>query len=416
MIFWYLIIIIASFSPFLVKKFPSLYLITLAIAVSSDINGINVNNKIFTGFSFFVLSHILILITSLKYKFNEFKYYIKNQCKENAYKWLIFSLLISLIVGLYEHIFWKDINILLIIKPFIMVIQSLIIGYFITKNILLTNKRIIQIALYISLFNLAIIVYQAYGPIWILPATSTTYGINEIRIFGDGSRPYGLSREPAHLIILEMLCLISCINCSRNIYMILIAIIWGIIGIISDTRVLLLGIILFCTTYILLIDKNKIIKISSIITLSILTIILINVNERFESILSINADESTFIRYGSILSILYYYLLNFNNFFGLNNGLILLCENHDNIINLNQSICAYKEGVINWTVNYLTSLPYFILYIFTFIMLYKSDLTNKLLIIAILLSGMVFYIWSFPGTCMLLIIGYLLNTIKLKIK
>jgi hypothetical protein len=410
MIFWYLIIVIGFCAPFFIKYNPRFYIATLAVVISADVNGLQIFGRVFTGFSFFMLSHYVVFFLNKKYNIIGFVKYVCKQFKSRGFSFLFYSLVITLFVGAYEFLTWKAINFLLIIKPLIMILQALLIGYFLNSNKTKIGKLPISasIALYVSLFNLAVILFQVYGYQWSLPVHSTTYGLEEIRLSGDGSRAYGLSREPAHLVVLQMACLFACIN-MKFFFKAMITALWVCIAFLTDARSLMLGILILLISFAIF-ERNKL-SVKHIVTILIALCggyLLVN-NERFHSILSITSDESTMIRYGLILSNFYSYIINPFSFFGLNNGVNLFCNSSEDILDLSTFICNYEDAILNWTSNFLTSIPYFILFIYTLFYFLISNFRDRLFIISIMYSGLIFYIWSFPGVCLLTLMIAIIN-------
>lgn len=396
--FWPTFFLYSIISPLTFRYKKGIYLSAIGIISSADIYGVQFGELTFIAFTFFISVQLIVLIIF------GFNYAITYKLFLNNYfnKYVLVIIISAAISSALTKTYFNEANALLFIRPIILVLQWLVIlGFY--KKFIYNEKEVASDVLVvcwsIALFTFILILYQLYGYTWHLPVNSSTYQLSEIREFGWSTRPAGLTREPAHLtvIALAIISAVSSLKPIRDRSIVLLVFIFSMIGFFSETR----SIILLSATsffyYYIFISKIKFNK--KIVLLSASCIVFISVliyYGRLQSVLDVRSDESTLTRYGLLFVSVYYYLSNPWLFMGLEHAPILFCSSGQNFLDLNE-ICGKYDGVIlNSTVSYLVSLPFFINFFVTIYFYLKSDCVSKFFIINFLISGLVLYQWAYP--------------------
>lgn len=399
MIFWPIFFLYSVISPLTVRYKKGIYLSSIGIISSADIYGIQLFDLSFIPFTFFILVQLIALL-AVGFNYTSTKKYFFNNCF-NKY---IFAIIItSAVSSVLTKILFNEVNLLLFIRPIILVFQWLVIFGFYIKFIYSKNEvvsDILVICWSITLFTFALILYQLYGYTWYLPVNSSTYQLNEIREFGWSARPAGLTREPAHLsvIALAVIGAVSSLNPIRYRSIMLIVFTYLMIGFFSETRSIILLSFVSLFYYFLFISKIKRnIKIILLGGSCIIFMITLIYYGRLQTVFDVRSDESTLTRYGLLFVSAYYYLSNPWLFMGLEHAPTLFCASGQNFLDLND-ICGIFDGaLLNSTVSHLVSLPFFINFTITFLFYFKSDQISKFFIINFLISGLVLYQWAYPA-------------------
>jgi len=398
MIFWALFYLFSIISPFTVRYGKKLYLSSIGIISSADIFGIQIGDFSFIAFTFFTFFQLIILLLfGFDYK-STYKIFINNYFN----KYIILVIITSSISTILTKIYFNEANFLLFIRPIILVIQWLIILGFYIKFIYRSNEvraDVLVVCWSITLFTLALVLYQLYGYTWYLPVNSSTYQLSEIREFGWSARPAGLTREPAHLTVIA-LAIISAVSSLKPIQhgsIVLLVFIYSMIGFFSETRSIILLSVISFFYYFLFISKIKINKkIILLICSCIIFILAVIYYGRLQTVLDVRSDESTLTRYGLLFVSAYYYLSNPWLLMGLEHAPILFCTAGENFLDLNEICGKFDGAILNSTISYLVSLPFFINFIVTISFYLKSDHVSKFFIINFLISGLVLYQWAYP--------------------
>ncbi len=398
MLFWVIFFIISIISPLTIRYNKKIYLSAIGIISSADIYGVQIGDSTLPAFSFFIFVQFLILIrTGINFKS------IYNAFFNNYFNKYIFVSVITLGISTsFTQLYFNEANPLLFIRPLILVLQwAVILGFYI-KFIYCEEDigaDILVVCWSVALFTLALILYQLYGFTWYVPVNSSTYQLHEIKEFGWADRPAGLTREPAHLtvIALAIMSSISTLSPVKIKSIILALITFSLIGFFSETRSIILLSALSFSFYLLFISEIKFNKRVMLIFAScILFFFILVYYSRLQTVLDIRSDESTLTRYGLLFVSAYYYIVNPWIFMGLENAPILFCTSGQNFLDLNEICGKFDGAILNSTVSYLVSLPFFINFIVTILFYLKSDRVSKLFIINFLISGLVLYQWAYP--------------------
>lgn len=399
MSFWVIFFIISIISPLTIRYNKNLYLSSIGIISSADIYGMQIGDSTLPAFSFFILVQFLILIIAgINFK------YIYKVLFNNYFNKYIFVNIITLgISTIFTSIYFSEVNPLLFIRPLVLVLQwAIILGFYIKfihceEDI---GADILVVCWSVALFTLALILYQLYGFKWHLPVNSSTYQLHEIKEFGWADRPSGLTREPAHLIVIA-LAIMSAISTLRPVKIksiILTLITFSLIGFFSETRSIILLSALSFSFYLLIISEIKLNnKVIYIFASYILFFLILEHYSRLQTVLDIRSDESTLTRYGLLFVSAYYYIVNPWKFMGLENAPSLFCASGQNFLDLNEICGKFDGAILKSTVSYLVSLPFFINFILTILFYLKSDRESKFFIVNFLISGLVLYQWAYPA-------------------
>jgi hypothetical protein len=411
MLIWYVGYTLAIYLGLFGNPRSNLYLYAFSFICIADIYGLNIGGVTYTMFSLFsALTFFRVLFVRLDLV--QANLFIKKILLENkginSFGYTFISVLILGFSGILYTVYNDNENLLLYFKPLIFLIQWLGISYLIFHSYALIEKKIIKqkiwhLVLLLSMMILLICYLEAYGPIWNLTAASSTYDIHEIRTWGVQNRPTGLTREPAHLVMVMLACLLGCYKQSVKNKTVII-LIWLIIGELSQARTLYVVMFayLFLST-LLLGDKKVIKKILVIVSIFIMLIGLYSVSDRFQSSFSIESDASTLVRYSLLIASISTYHYDPLHFYGIGSLVDMYCRNGIDEIGIYNIICPhYQEMILNWTINFLSILPIYILYIFTIYFIWVSKYVDKLVIVSSLLGGMIFYYWSYPASGLLL--------------
>ncbi len=404
---WVLIFAIIIFCIILNKRCEWALPVALAVSSAADVYGIPIGNTRFSAFSVYIfissifiapkflnlasglliealispLSRLLIIFGCATFFINLFisvDYFINLQLG----KFLVFFFQAFIIFFLYLDS------------------QNSIESYF--KKLLIS----------ILFINLAIIAFQKFGPHIYFHAASTTYAINEIRESGWGfGRPYGLSREPAHLVLVELLSLTIAANIS--FFAIFITFLtWFFIANWSETRSIFLVAVIFSFYYICFFNKyhyGKYIYFGIAIPLMILIVLM---DSRLSTVMNFLSDESTLIRYGTLLAIAYHGLAE--PFLPVSYGgqLLAFCSSDLSLFRPFENICTYRDIRLNWSLDFIFALPYYGV-IFLIVLIYRNEgIFQFSILISLLLSGLIFYIWANPGAVIALAISIIHSYVK----
>jgi hypothetical protein len=166
-------------------------------------------------------------------------------------------------------------------------------------------------------------------------------------------------------------------------------------------------VVFYFLDYISLINKRSRILLLYYFIVFIIMIIGVSIfSDRFYSSFNFNSDESTSIRYGLLFASLLAYYENFNYFFPIGTVVVSYCEGNNLNIDIYTVICGRYEGMIlNWSINFFALLPFYILPLVTILWILKCKNSDKLIIIFTLISGLIFYIWAYTGTGVLVILA-----------
>jgi hypothetical protein len=398
MIFWSTFFLYSIISPLTFRYKKGIYLSAIGIISSADIYGVQIVDFTFIAFTFFIFVQLMAL---LAFGFNyasTYKLFLNNYFN----KYVLAIIIAAAISSVLTKTYFNEANTLLFIRPIILVLQWLVILGFYKKFIYIEKDvagDVLVVCWSITLFTFVLILYQLYGYTWYLPVNSSTYQLSEIREFGWSARPAGLTREPAHLtvIALAIISAVSSLRPIRHKSIVLVVFAFSMIGFFSETRSIILLSVVSFFYYFLFISKVKLNKKITLLVVSfIIFIFALIYYGRLQSVLDVRSDESTLTRYGLLFVSVYYYLSNPWLFMGLEHAPILFCASGQNFLDLNEICGKFDEAILNSTVSYLVSLPFFINFIVTIFFYLKSDQVSKFFIINFLISGLVLYQWAFP--------------------
>lgn len=390
------------------------WILALSISCFADIYGLEISGITYTQlalFSFFATIKLFFVKNNSLLTFLVRSFQINQNF--NSFSYLVFQMIILFLYGCSLFILTPDkILPLLYFKPIIYSFQWVILSYYIYEqyksiNVLLVNKLIKYFIYSLSMFILLVCVLEMYGPEINILANSTTYQIHEIRTWGIGNRPTGLTREPSHLIVILLASFLCFSHQVLRKDLAYIAIIWLFIAFLSMTRSLMLSIIVFyLLDYMSLINKRSGVVLFNYFLAFIIMIIGASFfSDRFYSSFNFSSDESTTIRYGLLFASLLSYYDNFNNFFPIGTVVGSYCEGYNINIHIYAAICGRYEGMIlNWSINFFALLPFYILPLATLFWIWRSKNSDRLIIICTLMSGLIFYIWAYTGTGLLVIL------------
>lgn len=398
---WWFLYFLAIVSHLFIKNNKLLYLFTIGAVSTSDIYGIYIFGLTFTPYSLFsLLSFVCLIKKNLNY-YKKIKVYFNNK----FIKFIIYLVSLNIII----EIGFGAGNYLLYIRPVILIIQWLIIWLYYKTHFIQKESDISFICWTVTIFIGVIVLYQAYGFHFDLVRQSTTYEIHDTITFGGGvTRALGLSREPAHLSIVAILIIGVSFYLNNNKLNYLLLIIWICIGLVSETRsIIILSVTSPLIFLIMSINIKNLIKIIAIIF--VISIYIFNY-DRGSTVLSISSDMSTIIRYSSIFASLYYYINNYTSFLSIGESTILFCQRGYDIFNINQYCQLFQGAILNSSINHLIQVPYFInIYVFIYF-LFSSSKINILLILIFLISGLIMFLWAYPAIGLMFLFAAIINS------
>lgn len=402
MLLWIILYFFAFISALCYKKYPNFFIISGAIISTADMYGVRLFEDLtFTPFSLFAFIISIIFVINLRFYFLNFIKILSN----NLFYYFIIGWILLLFITFFSELILTDNN-----TPFSLVFRPLLVSmqwFFITVLYIIQSERcnnnikrsFINLCYFVSFFTLFVVIYQLYGFDWVLPYSSSTYDFYGEMIFGGATRPNGLSREPAHLIVPCMAILSYLYKIRRYLDFFIIFILWILIGFYTETRSIQLLSILFVTLLILFDAKIRILnKFYLIIIILLAATIYSAINERFISSFNIYSDESTSIRYSLLISSAYSFISDLSHFNGLASSSSNFCTSSYEFLEIENFLCGKYEGMIlNSTLNFMVMLPYGLCILFIFYYIITCYRSSGIIIIAFLFSGIVLYQWAYPA-------------------
>jgi hypothetical protein len=329
---WLVVYFLSFVSAISSSKLKWAFTFGLILSSVTDIYSINILNVNITAFGFFIIAISLINFDFLVKEIHSFYSEIKN----NSY--IKSLLIINTINILFLLIFQEEFDyIKLYLKIYIVIIEAFILYLVAIRNI--RSRQIImeQFVICSLVVNLAIILFQKFGPHFYYEAISYTYGINEIRESGVG-RPYGFSREPAHMVVIELLTL-TIAHHLKKIYFLFAIAVWVLISILSETRSIVMVMIPLYFYFLFASEEKFLRKIRIVLAMIVILWFYYSINERFSSSINLLSDESTFIRYGLLISSIWQYINDIFLIYPYGSLVKNYCNNHTLILDILNSIC-----------------------------------------------------------------------------
>lgn len=234
--------------------------------------------------------------------------------------------------------------------------------------------------------------FEVYGPKVDFHTYSTVYDFDSIRAYGGRyGRSLGPSREPSHLLLIEIVTIILGFKFGRRREIIYIILAWFLIAQFTYSRALFGGLLL--TTVFMIISNVYGFKKYLAILLTLVPLISLFalgvLNDRFSSGFAFEADVSTLTRYGTLYLVIKQYVLS---------GLLpvqMLSENlsicRSTTSELERLACLNYAPALGYSAFLLSSLPFGLILIF---LIMKR---TKYLLFPLLLSGTMYFVLVTPA-------------------
>lgn len=221
---------------------------------------------------------------------------------------------------------------------------------------------------------------------------SSVYDLDGIRQFGGMyGRSLGPSREPSHLILVQIVTLIIGFRCHQKLPLFYILTSWFFISQFTYSRSIFL-ILVIAITIGFWVRSRGMMKIASLLLVGVtfsLILLMGDLSERFTSGFSLLTDISTLQRYGTHFIILFEYFSRYSMPITLLSSDLMVCNSDStNLVNL---ICNFYVPALGFSSYYLASLPLlgFLIPIFHRRISY--------LVIPILIAGLCYWVTITPA-------------------
>ena len=316
----------------------------------------------------------------------------------NPYFYIATSIFILGIISIADS---KNHNLNLYFKPIIIFAIWAIAGNLISTLLLRCKNQgcitdfLCKISISLSLSTLLFCLLEYGGPALQFPIWSSTYGLYGFREWGAFLRPSGLTREPAHLIVMLMFCLL-CLKEARPTVRFVVVVSWICIASITVSRSLFLGLALGFLLALLTDSRGRTRLVHVALLLSSLLIGYVINQERINTIFIFASDESTMTRYGLVLGLIDSFIQSPLEIKFFESIFVDYCDNGD-VLDVSVFAClTYPKMVLNFTIYFITALP-IIVSIPALIALLTMCGRDLVGISFFMFCGLFFYIWAFPG-------------------
>ena len=222
---------------------------------------------------------------------------------------------------------------------------------------------------------------------------SSVYDLDGIRNFGGHyGRALGPSREPSHLILIQIVATILSIKLHNKKTFVLILLLWFLISQFTFSRSIFLVWSLLATWGMYTRSSALRWKIIAFFTVPLSLIVLLSISgisDRFSTGFSFFADASTIQRYGTLYILLKEYLLSFTQPIVMLSSALEICTAPQNKVD--DLSCKMLAPALGFSSYLVGSMPAFLFVFFAF---HKRV---RYLMVPLLLSGLVYFVTVTPA-------------------